>query len=397
MAGCNEAKKAECRALGKVCNPKSGRCKEPAKGGKKAKSASPMNVDRTAKRKRSGSASSSSAAAKRRKMSPAARVRSAARVPLPSTSLVAGAVLDQVGPATQASLVHKGHSQKLGAGLPTLVDMTKDKVRKTRSNKGVRRASGALSNAGGLQVNWSGAGVPHRLGSQARVARRGRHHAAGGKRKAHKAHKASGRAHYHTGEFNFGGAGLPRHGGASCGKPCKKAGQIRSTVAPCRCLKPSGAAAKAQGICPVRKGKDGKEYHTVLVTSADGKRRCVKAGGAAAKQHLKGNAACPPGKVLKSYTATIRGVRVPAKRCVFPQTKEAKKCPVNQVLAQKTTMGHGHFAGERVTVVRCVLPKTAAKKNSGWTVLSQGTQPMRRVVPGVRTGRKHLVAVSTGY
>lgn len=108
--GCTEAKKAECRATGRVCNPKSGQCKI-AESDKKKKSSG---------RKSSGRKS-------------AGRKTGGKRV-IP-TSLVAQAVMANVGTATMGSL-QKGRSRKLGAGMGTMIEKT-------------RRAAGAASGGSG--------------------------------------------------------------------------------------------------------------------------------------------------------------------------------------------------------------------------------------------------------
>lgn len=64
--------------------------------------------------------------AKRRTM---ATTRHHRRAHPASTSLVAGAVLDQVGPMTAQSLVTKRRSHKLGAGMGTMVSLTRRKLR----------------------------------------------------------------------------------------------------------------------------------------------------------------------------------------------------------------------------------------------------------------------------
>lgn len=176
--------------------------------------------------------------------------------------------------------------------------------------------------------------------------------------------------------------------------------RIRNKVS-CKCLVPSGAAAKAKGICYPRKGSDGKMHDTVMVqgTYRTGARagtqytRCVKAGGQTAKEQLRGDA-CGTGKVLKKYTTKVPDVygtpradgsyrmrTVQASRCV-KAVGAMKDCPANQVIVQAPQRGTLPDGTPYSTMAkRCVLPATAEKK--GYRVLARGTLPVKQYINAV--------------
>lgn len=166
--------------------------------------------------------------------------------------------------------------------------------------------------------------------------------------------------------------------------PAKRA----STTGPCKptpkgtprvriggkCLATTGAAARAAGVCAPRRGKDGVVRQTVAVKTLRAGvpvNRCVVAGGQAARDLLRGNAACPTGKVLKKYMARIPGstTKVPASRCVKARG-QYKNCRVGLVIAHSTAV-EGRV---------CVKPETAAAR--GYKVLGKGT--LRHDVGGHR-------------
>lgn len=321
MAGCTESKKAECRAEGKVCNPKTGRCKVPAKKASAAKKSPKRKSPKRASPKRSPS---------RRSRSP---VRS------PSTSLVAGAVLEAAPPRVQGSLMRKGRSRTLGgATMGELVDQTKKQVKKMRYPQYRKKKSNLM------RVNWSASGIP----SEKRPYKQ-------------------------------------RMQGCEGPCPTTKKGVKRVRVpnpkkGGCKCMSIDSRNARAAGICPMRKDRrTGQMVQTVAIKSKkDGAIRCVKAGGAAAKKAALGDRACPEGKYLKTYQARVplgkgkTGTRiVTAKRCV-KAVGANKDCPSTQVLVE--VMGKGVAAGRMIR--RCVTPKTAAAK--GYRIVARGTLPARR-------------------
>lgn len=291
---------------------------------------------------RSPTRSASSGAMKRKGKGKRVASRSASRSgpsrrryasPIP-TSLAVDAIMANVGSQTEASLVSKSRSSKLGAGLPTLVSMTKSKAstmsgmaprkrRQTRTRKPAARRNGQ-----GYKVNWSG-------------------------------------------------SGLPSVGGGGCVKTCPPKRPVLHKET-CKCYANGSAALRKMGVCTPRVNKQGKVIETVYAF-VDGKHRCLKAGGSTAKAKLSGKDSCPVGKVLKRYTAMVpqkvngvwTQVARPATRCV-KAVGEFKDCPVNQVLVQ--VPGRGALAGKSKTQ-RCVLPKTAAKK--GYEVVRRGTLPIK--------------------
>lgn len=331
MAGCTESKKAVCRAQGKVCNPKSGRCKEAAK----------------------------SVAAK--------KTKKAARPAMsPSTSLVQGAVLDAASPGVARSLMSKGYSAGLGGvGMDTLTEQTKKEVKKMAGPKPCKAGTVRNPQTGRCKAT---AAKPRKA------------------RTTRKAPRAVG------GAINWSGAGVmstrrikSATSKAACGTACGPSARTRAPrirdPETCKCLVVGGQAARKVVGCEPRMGKNGKFYETVAVKSASGSIRCVKAGGQAAKRDLGGAKACPAGKTLKTYTTTVPTAdggrrQVQATRCVKP-TGTMKDCPANQVLV--SVPGKGMARGYDVR--RCVLPKTAEKK--GFAVIKKGTMPVRHKVTQV--------------
>jgi hypothetical protein len=321
-----------------------------------------------------------------------------------NTSMVAAdAVLGVVGSQTAASLMSGGRSKKLGAGMATMVSLTKGKMatkaphrplsaskrllhtqRLTRADekafraatrgprkstkgrmsatKGRKRATATLR-GNGLVANWSGAGVPYRVGAGRMSARM----------------SAKGR-------MSTRGMSARGMSASACTKPCP-ANKVRNPKS-CRCVKAGGDAARKLGICTPRIDAHGRKYETVLVTGTykSGARRgkafsrCVKAGGGAARDAL-GAKGCPVGKVLKSYTARVPtpggGMRsVRASRCI-KATGALKDCPANQVVVSVRASGvapNGRPWAKNVK--RCVTKATAAKK--GYNVVKQGTLPVRK-------------------
>jgi hypothetical protein len=300
--GCTEEKRAICKAEGKVCNPRTGRCKVAEADKKASKKAS------TGKGKKAA---------------------------VPSSSLAVGALMAQMGTQTNISMLEKGRSDKLGAGMDTMVEMVKAKVVKSGKKSGGKKKSGSKKS--------------------------------GGKKK--------------SGSKKSGSKGGSK--GSKCGAPCalSKTGMIRvrTTSPPCRCLVPNGRAARAEGICPAGK---------VAVTGVykSGSRaglqytRCIKQGGSTAKRML-GQEGCPPGKVLKEYVSASG--MVTARRCVKASARSGQKnCPANQVIVEVRQSGRTpvlkstrkSYNYDRM-VLRCVLPKTAAMK--GYRVVGQGTLPVK--------------------
>lgn len=252
-----------CRQEGKVCDRTTGRCRV-AKGGKKKQN--------------------------------------------PSTSLVAGAVMGAVGSQTAASLASGRKSKKLGAGMATMVSLTRRKL-----------PGGSVSPSDRLLYK------------------------------------------------QFQSRELDRH--------FKGITKVRG-----------------QKVCAPRKGKDGTVYETVPKTGvyATGKlagqqyTRCVKAGGAAAKEK-RSDKACGAGQVLIRYTTTVPnketgGKRVvDATRCVKAQGKH-KDCFTDQVLVRAMASGRTPQGKAWSKMVqKCMDPKAAAQR--AYPVVRQGTleRPYLRV------------------
>lgn len=347
MAGCTESKKAECRAQGKVCNQKSGRCKEPAKKSK-------------------GPAMS------------------------PSTSLVQAAVVEAASPGVASSLMSKGYSSGLGGvGMTTLTKQTKKEVKKMSGR------SRARYGPDGLEVNWSAPGVYRRApaGSKKR---------ASSSRKGRRPSRASGMMTANGVRANWSGSGLPSGSRAQCSKPCAKTksgtARFRNGVS-CKCLAVGGDAARLRGECAPRTGtRNGTAYTYETVpmpyTMPDGRRsvKCVKAGGSAAKQAL-GQKGCPAGKVIdvsrKEVPVMVKGKftgqfkEVTSRRCVKAGAAGTQKnCPINQVVVSVLSAGQTPPTKQNPNgkpwtkrVQKCVTPKTAAKK--GYSVIRAGTLPIR--------------------
>lgn len=316
MAGCTESRKAECRAQGKVCNPKSGRCKVP----EAAKTASKG-------KKRAGSRPSTPRSGKR------------SRAASPGTSLVQGAILEQVGTPTAMSLQLKRRSSKLDAGMPTLVDMTRAKLRKVpaRGRKMPARRRGVKPSTRKLESQRMTVAMERAVRWASRIRKPG-----------------------------LVGACKP------CTNP-KRPVQHKET---CRCYAAGSAALRKQGVCApktvTRRGKTITEHYVHAVVA--GKHRCLKAGGQKAKQVL-GAAGCPPGKVLKTVKRRNprTGALVNGQQCV-KAVGAYKDCPANQVIV--SVRASGVVAGRpwSRTVQRCVTAKTAAKK--GYNVVRAGTLPV---------------------
>lgn len=324
MARCTDAKKAKCRAEGKVCSKKSGQCK----------------FSETAKRAR----------------------KKASMAALPSTSMVVGAVLGNVGSPTAASLVSKRRSSKLGAGMATMVAMTKDEVSRKR-----KRTSSGGSAPKRRRTSQSSRKMSARKMSARKMSSR----------------KMSSRKM----------SSSKTSGGSQCGATCpptaKGAMRVRLTGS-CKCVVPGGKAAREAGVClprPLRtrtgymyKNGSPVTYETVAVPNGRGGFSCVKAGGSVAKKEL-GKHGCPPGKTMKTVRlsggAARDGYRT-GQRCV-KAVGALKDCRENQVLAMvpykggsltnpKTGVKSTFSAG---TSARCVLSKTASKH--GYRVIRQGT------------------------
>lgn len=263
MAKCTAEKRAQCASEGKVCNPQTGRCKIAEKDKKKKQPAA-------AKKAGGGKG-------KGKKV---------------SDSMVAAAVIANVGTETGFSLM-RGKSKKLGAGMGTMIQETKKKLRATSSKKKTAADGG-------------------------------------------------------------------------CDK--KICTRKRPVLHGCRCYTEGSAALRKKGVCtPKVSPKTGKLQHYVHVYSK-GAHRCVKAGGATAKE-LLGEAGCPPGKILSTATRRVptpdgRMVQRQTSRCVFPRGgyAEFKECHVGKVLVQMPDYSY-----------RCLLPKTAAAQ--GYKVLKQGVVP----------------------
>lgn len=350
MAKCTEARKAECKSQGLVCNPKTGKCKK--------------SETQKRKEKKAGRAA-----------------------PVPSTTDLAAGVLGVVGSETAASLVTKPKSDKLGAGMETMVSLTRKKMRKVRGSPGLR-------------VNWSGDGIP------ISAKRRSRSMGGGGHRNM---------------RVNWSGPGLPgRHMSsrrthstrashatkAHCGAPCaptrKGTPRVRSTTPPCKCLVPHQKAARAAGICTPRRGRDGKVYETVPVLR-NGRTRCVKAGGKVAKDHA-GPRACPSGKTLITYTTRVPTSRRPgaptrtvtAQRCV-KAVGQHKDCPANQVIVSVRQTGQIRGRPYSKMVQRCVRKATFDKDQSRngpkrFTLVRAGSLPVK----AFRAPQKTAVAYQHG-
>lgn len=258
--------------------------------------------------------------------------------PVVSTSLAQGAVLAQVGPRTGLSLVAKGSSRKVGAGLETLGEMTKREV--ARMSSGGKRMS-----AGGKRVGW------------------------GGKQ---------------------GGWGGKLSGPTGQCPRCPKSKPIQD-LATCKCFVQGSDAARHQGICNDRKvTRNGKTslVHYVAARVGD-KVRCLIAGGQTARAVL-GHEGCPPGKFLAPVKRSVplrpgssRRKTVTVQQCVRPQGKykSYKDCPSTQVLVKMPGDGGN----------RCIMPETAAQ-HPEYKFIRRGTLPPRH---RVREGTSPL-AVSLG-
>lgn len=331
MAGCDAPKRAQCKAQGLIC--KKGRCQR-------------------------------SAADKKLKAKGGVR-KATAR---PSTSMVAGAVLANVGSPTAVSLTTKRRSAKLGAGMETMVAMTRGHMspkhmspkhmsskRRGRQTKTGPKGERTLRGGGGYgnrMVNWSKDGLPGRRMKPAQ-----------------------------------------RTSSGECAKPCANPKRPVQDKKTCKCYAEGSAAARQAGICLPRTGtRNGKPYtyETVPMKNKRGGISCVKAGGSTAKEAL-GAKACPPGQVIKPYTTRVPVLdretgtwtgqlrSVSATRCV-KAVGDRKDCPTNQVLA---VVPHAREGPQK----RCVLAATAAKK--GYQVLKTGSLPQRAY-------RVHRPAMSPG-
>lgn len=352
MAGCNAQKVAECKRKGEGWKCSKGRCV------------------RTAEYKR-------------------LQAKGGARKQRPSTSLVVGAVMANVGSPTAASLVSKRRSSKLGAGMSTMVAMTRDEVSRKRRRSGQegarkrRRVSPSPGDVfNGLPINWSAPGVP---GSRRKGGRksRGRRTKTGPTSKG-KVTEFTKRGGGGSGNrmVNWSQDGLPalrmtagRMTASGECVPCQNPRRPIQDKATCKCYAEGSDAARRAGICLPRTGtRNGRPYtyETVPVPNKRGGISCVKAGGSKAKATLGGVKACPEGKVLKKYRTRVPtgdGMMraVEATRCV-KAVGAMKDCPTNQVVA---LVPHPREGDQR----RCVLPATASKK--GYRVLKAGTLPER--------------------
>jgi hypothetical protein len=353
--GCTQERKDKCAAEGKICKLDS--------------AGRPRCMVRAADKKKAGGRK---AAAPRRSRSPTTSMRSpttSMRSPTtsmrsPTTSLVDGAVLANVGPQTAVSLTTKRRSGKLDAGLPTMRSLTKREIAKLRGGGGGTNR----------RIDWSQDGLPYGRRSRSRSPTR---------KPAKKSAKKPAKG---------GGSGC----GTACNPAVTKAGTPRvrllkpdEKTKKCKCVAMGGRAAKDAGVCkpgtvpvpgPVRK---------------DGTRgmKCVKAGGATAKKVLKSDKACPQGKTLAPYTATVPRLRKRAdgtREVVGMMTKQTfrcvkavgdiKDCRQGLVLARvphragSVTSPTGKVSSWKAGVsVRCVKPKTAAGK--GYEVVRRGTLP----------------------
>lgn len=276
------------------------------------------------------------------------------------TSMAAAdAIMGVVGSQTAASLMSGRRSKKLGAGMATMVSMTKKKARQ-----------------------MSGTKMPTR--------------------------RTNGSASTLLAERQF--------------MPTIMDSRITALTRPKRVRKPStmsgrkrrmSAAKKKDTVCRPKMGKDGTLYQTVMKTGTyqTGKRqgrpynRCVKAGGQAAKDAM-GIRGCPVGQVLKTYTTRVpvsrrkgdtRMKTVQAQRCI-KAVGAIKNCPSNQVIVQYRQTGRVGPAGQKrsydTLAKKCVLPATAAKK--GYVVLGAGTLPVRSVPRKPAAPRRPRVAMSMG-
>ena len=285
------------------------------------------------------------------------------------TSMAAAdAIMGVVGSQTAASLMSGRRSQKLGAGMATMVSMTKKKARKmsTYSKAPTRRTGASASNLL-LERQFMPTSMDQRV---TRVAKRSQ----------------KGGGGYHNRRVNWSGTGLPgRRRMTSAGGAARKRTTAKRTT----------KRTAAEKVCRPVVGKDGKAHQTVLKvgTYQTGKRRglpyhrCVKAGGQAAKEVL-GIKGCPTGQTLKTYTTRVpvsrqkgdtRMRQVKAQRCI-KAVGAIKNCPANQVIIQYRQKGRvgprGQTKEYNTVAKKCVLPSTAAKK--GYQVLGVGTLPVRR-------------------
>lgn len=411
MAGkCSSDMVTACRAIGKVCNPKTGKCKAPAKGKKKG-----------------------SATGKSKKRARSASPGPSRRSVRPRTDLVEDAILGQVGPATAMSL-DSGYSNKLQAGMGTMVAMTKAKLRTQKKWEAKRNAGNLLRRTPAKRAKKFGPAAPTKA-QRAWAARYAAGNATlkpyrvrrvgGGKKAAGPKPCPPGTARSSTTgrckkyarggggarnrRINWSANGLPFGPKRRSAKAPTKAQRLQAAAASgrcptcanpdrpvqdlktCKCYALGSAAARKQGICPPTRfsQKTGKSYPLVHVVRK-GKHLCVKAGTANAKKAL-GNAGCPPGKVIKQVRKVnpLTGEVYFAKQCVKAQGAE-KQCPVGQKLVSVPSSGVTPD-GKRWSknVIKCVSAKTAAAK--GYNVLRNGTLPRR-----ARIAKPKGVALSIG-
>ena len=393
MAGCDAIKREQCRQIGKTC--KKGRCvnyKDQASRAKRARSSSPGPSR-------------------------------ASKIP---RRAVEDAILANVGPATAMSL-DNGYSSKLQAGMGTMVDMTRSKLRKmptrrtnspsnilldtyrrgfadrafergvtaaTKPGKTSRKSTGpkmtkaqkawaAKRNAGNLLRR-----VPRKSSGQrkTRAAKPAKPCPPGTTRSSTTGRckkYARGGGGARNRRVNWSGNGLPM-GCRACANPARPVQDTKT----CKCYAMGSDAARKLGICKPTKlvinKKTGISKIVPLVyAKIDGKHRCVAAGGSTAKKTLKDDRACPPGKIMKTVRkySPATGKYIDAKQCVKPKGME-KQCKVGQVLVSVPSSGVVPAKDGRPAkrwsknIVKCVTAKTAAQK--GYFVLRQGTAPPPR-------------------
>lgn len=295
------------------------------------------------------------------------------------TSMAAAdAIMGVVGSQTAASLMSGRRSKKLGAGMATMVSMTKKKARQMSGTKMPTRRTNGSSSTLLAERQFMPTVMDSRITALTRPKRGG----GGGRNR----------------RVNWSSSGLPR----VYSKPSTMSGRKRRM----------SAAAKDK-VCRPKMGKDGTLYQTVMKTGTyqTGKRqgrpysRCVKAGGQSAKDAM-GIRGCPVGQVLKTYTTRVpvsrrkgdtRMKTVQAQRCI-KAVGAIKNCPSNQVIVQYRQTGRVGPAGQKrsydTLAKKCVLPATAAKR--GYVVLGAGTLPVRSVPRKPAAPRRPRVAMSMG-
>lgn len=335
-----------------------------------------------------------------RKTTAAPKKRAATRSPSPSamsmspgTSLYVGAVQDQLGDQTLMSLAEKGRSDKLGAGMVTLVEETKKTYKKMKKaskrsaspkrspkkSASPKKKSPKAKKGGKMTVEEKKAKCTAEGKVMDPVTKRCRKPKTPKRKPETKQDCAVGKVWWP--ETQRCRAVKYLSAKDLCGEPCTASrgglARLRNKKS-CKCLVPGGAAAKKRGICPAGKTMYTGTYKQGTKRAGQTFTRCVKASGLTAKAM----GVCPQGKMLVPWTGKVPDPERPGKtmtatgtRCV--KDPNFKDCPRTKVLVM--AQRRDSKTGTTKSVKRCVTEQTAQRRK--YTIMASPSELAATISP----------------